>query len=114
MDSSAASTLEDAVITSSSSPAASSPSFSGHVETTLDALRLVCAAQAGTIPRIARRLDNAERSSLIKSGAVFIFNVQESGIKRWGGMYYALGHLRTAAQKLTAFLFRSDGIIWSE
>ena len=57
--------------------------FCGYVETTADALRLIQAARCGIIPRITRRLNELERRSMIKSGAVFVFNVEESGIKRW-------------------------------
>ncbi|KAJ6468298.1 Gti1/Pac2 family-domain-containing protein [Mycena sanguinolenta] len=57
--------------------------FYGAVETTMNALRLIHAAREGVIPRITRRLNDAERRSMIKSGAVFVFSVEESGIKRW-------------------------------
>jgi len=65
---------------------ASSPEvkpFIGYVETTLHALRLIYAARQGVIPRITRRLNDAERKTMIKPGAVFVFGVEESGIKRW-------------------------------
>ncbi|KAF9532675.1 Gti1/Pac2 family-domain-containing protein [Crepidotus variabilis] len=58
-------------------------SFTGYVETTVNALRLIHAARQGVIPRINRRLNDAERRTMIKSGAVFVFSVEESGIKRW-------------------------------
>jgi hypothetical protein len=57
--------------------------FIGIVETTTDALRLIMAARQGIIPRITRRLNDSERRSMIRSGAVFVFSVEESGIKRW-------------------------------
>ncbi|KDQ59130.1 hypothetical protein JAAARDRAFT_33862 [Jaapia argillacea MUCL 33604] len=57
--------------------------FSGFIETTADALRLVQAARQGVIPRITRRLNDFERRSMIRSGSVFVFNVEESGMKRW-------------------------------
>jgi hypothetical protein len=57
--------------------------FVGYVETTIHALRLIYAARQGVIPRITRRLNYAERKTMIKSGAVFVFGVEESGIKRW-------------------------------
>lgn len=57
--------------------------FHGLVETTGDALRLIQAARQGLIPRITRRLNEDERGTIIRSGAVFIFSVQESGIRRW-------------------------------
>ena len=64
-------------------PPSSIRPFSGYVETTADALRLIQAARCGLIPRITRRLNELERRSMIKSGAVFVFSVDESGIKRW-------------------------------
>ena len=57
--------------------------FIGYVETTTDALRLIMAARQGIIPRTTRRLNDSERKSMIRSGAVFVFCVEESGIKRW-------------------------------
>ncbi|EIM83674.1 uncharacterized protein STEHIDRAFT_63073 [Stereum hirsutum FP-91666 SS1] len=57
--------------------------FVGVVETTIDALRLVIAARSGLIPRIVRRLSDAERRSMIMSGAVFVYSAEESHIKRW-------------------------------
>ena len=57
--------------------------FIGYVETTTDALRLIMAARQGIIPRITRRLNDSERRSMIRSGAVFVFCVEESGIRRW-------------------------------
>ncbi|KAJ6577565.1 Gti1/Pac2 family-domain-containing protein [Mycena capillaripes] len=67
----------------SSSQPTDIPPFYGAVETTMNALRLIHAARQGVIPRITRRLNDAERRSMIKSGAVFVFSVEESGIKRW-------------------------------
>jgi hypothetical protein len=61
------------------------PLFMGYVETTTNALRLIHAAQQGVIPRITRRLNNSERRTMIKSGAVFVFSVKESRIQRWTG-----------------------------
>ncbi|KAF8871759.1 Gti1/Pac2 family-domain-containing protein [Infundibulicybe gibba] len=59
------------------------PPFTGFVETTVHALRLIHAARQGIIPRITRRLNDTERRTMIRSGAVFVFSVEESGIKRW-------------------------------
>ncbi|KAF5341372.1 hypothetical protein D9758_012281 [Tetrapyrgos nigripes] len=70
-----------AMTSSTSSPDV--PPFHGYVETTVHALRLIHAARQGIIPRITRRLNDAERRAMVKSGAVFIFSVEESGIKRW-------------------------------
>lgn len=57
--------------------------FVGIVDTTVQAMRLVYAAQQGIIPRTIRRLTAEERKTMIFSGAVFVFGVEESGIKRW-------------------------------
>ncbi|KAI9303228.1 Gti1/Pac2 family-domain-containing protein [Cunninghamella echinulata] len=56
--------------------------FFGYVETTHDSLILLEASRQGILPRVRRRLQEQERQ-LIKSGAVFCFNENESGIKRW-------------------------------
>ena len=64
-------------------PGANVPHFIGYVETTTDALRLITAARQGVIPRITRDLNGSERRAMIRSGAVFVFCVEESGIKRW-------------------------------
>lgn len=57
--------------------------FYGFVETTGDALHLIEAARQGMIPRITRRLNDLERRAMIRSGSIFIFSDEESGIKRW-------------------------------
>lgn len=72
-----------------SSRPAHSPPFTGFIETTYDALLVFEAGRRGLIPRVTRRLTEDERS-MVKSGAVFIFDESESGIKRW-----------------------TDGLIWS-
>lgn len=67
-------------------PIAAAPNaqpYVGLVETTVQALRLAYAAHQGVIPRIVRRLNDAERREMIKSGAVFVFSVDESQIRRW-------------------------------
>ncbi|KAF7311993.1 hypothetical protein MIND_00211200 [Mycena indigotica] len=84
----------------SSSQPSDIPPFYGAVETTMNALRLIHAARQGIIPRITRRLNDAERRSMIKSGAVFVFSVEESGIKRWTGPFFFLLNLHIT--KLTS------------
>ena len=69
--------------TSSSPSFPNAIAFVGIVENTIHALRLVQAARQGIIPRIIRRLNDSERREMITSGAVFIFSVEESGLKRW-------------------------------
>ncbi|KAJ6469084.1 Gti1/Pac2 family-domain-containing protein [Mycena vulgaris] len=49
----------------------------------MNALRLVNAARQGVVPRITHRLNDAERRTMIKSGAVVVSSVEESGIQRW-------------------------------
>ncbi|KIY43225.1 hypothetical protein FISHEDRAFT_53925, partial [Fistulina hepatica ATCC 64428] len=58
------------------------PPWCGWIETTGDALLILEAARRGLIPRVTRRLVEAERK-LITSGSVFVFDEDESGIKRW-------------------------------
>ncbi len=58
--------------------------------TTQDALLLFEAARRGHIPTINRRLREEERKLLIRSGSVFIFDEQRSGIKRWtDGLFWS-------------------------
>ncbi|KAI8983549.1 Gti1/Pac2 family-domain-containing protein [Pilobolus umbonatus] len=56
--------------------------FFGYIETTRDSLLLFEACKRGIIPRISRRLQDKERH-LIRSGSIFCFDENESGIKRW-------------------------------
>lgn len=57
--------------------------FHGVVDNTVHAFRLVLAAERGLVPRIIRRLSQGEHTQMVASGAVIVFNVQESGMKRW-------------------------------
>lgn len=65
-----------------SQPAWTEPPWSGWIETTGDALLILEAARRGLIPRVTRRLVDSERK-MITSGSVFVFDEDESGIKRW-------------------------------
>ncbi|KAH6905302.1 Gti1/Pac2 family-domain-containing protein [Coprinopsis sp. MPI-PUGE-AT-0042] len=58
------------------------PPWCGFIETTGDALLILEAARRGLIPRVTRRLVDSERK-MITSGSVFVFDEDESGIKRW-------------------------------
>ncbi|WVQ93914.1 hypothetical protein IAU59_000992 [Kwoniella sp. CBS 9459] len=58
------------------------PPFRGYIESTWDALLVFEAARRGMIPRVTRRLIERERG-MVQSGAVFVFDEHESGIKRW-------------------------------
>ncbi|EMD36069.1 hypothetical protein CERSUDRAFT_138831 [Gelatoporia subvermispora B] len=66
----------------SSASAWTEPPWSGFIETTGDALLILEAARRGLIPRVTRRLVDSERK-MITSGSVFVFDEDESGIKRW-------------------------------
>ncbi|KAJ9609103.1 Global transcription regulator sge1 [Cladophialophora chaetospira] len=67
----------------SSGGAALQPTFQGHVATTQDALILFEACLQGHLSHVPRRPHDRERSSLIRSGCVFIYEENASGIKRW-------------------------------
>ncbi|KAL7419986.1 Global transcription regulator sge1 [Cryptotrichosporon argae] len=58
------------------------PPFRGMINNTHDALLVFEAARRGMIPRVTRRLIDRERA-MVQSGAVFVFDEHESGIKRW-------------------------------
>jgi len=59
------------------------PTWRGYVQDTKDALILFEAAIGGSLQRVVRRPHDRERTNLIKSGSVFIYEESASGIKRW-------------------------------
>lgn len=59
------------------------PAFDGFVESTLDALLIFEGCRRGALPKISRRLQEFEKRALVVSGAVFVFDEEETGIKRW-------------------------------
>jgi len=63
--------------------AALQPTFHGHVSTTTDALVLFEACLQGQLSHVPRRPHDRERGQLIRSGSVFIYEENASGIKRW-------------------------------
>lgn len=67
----------------SSGGAALQPTFNGHVATTQDALILFEGCLQGHLSHVPRRPHDRERSTLIRSGSVFIYEENASGIKRW-------------------------------
>ena len=67
---------------SPSSTVVSIASFTGHVETTVQALRLIHAANQGIIPCITRQLNDLERET-IRSGTILVIS---AGINQWTGM----------------------------
>ncbi|KAJ5109830.1 hypothetical protein N7532_002475 [Penicillium argentinense] len=59
------------------------PTFTGYVATTNDALILFEACLTGVLHHVPRRPHDRERSHLVRSGSVFIYEENSSGIKRW-------------------------------
>ena len=59
------------------------PTFIGFVQNSMDALILFEACLSGKLGHIPRRPHDHERSQLIQSGNIFIYEEKESGIKRW-------------------------------
>ncbi|GAA5981186.1 hypothetical protein JCM11641_003140 [Rhodosporidiobolus odoratus] len=57
--------------------------FFGFVESTLDALLVFEGCKRGFLTKITRRLQEFEKRALVISGAVFVFDEEETGIKRW-------------------------------
>lgn len=62
---------------------AAEAAFRGFIETTLDALLIFEGCRRGFLPKITRRLQESEKRALVVSGAVFVFDEEETGIKRW-------------------------------
>ncbi|KAI1841790.1 hypothetical protein JX266_012057 [Neoarthrinium moseri] len=59
------------------------PTWRGLVSTTMDALHLFEGCLLGRLNHVPRRPHDRERSELIVSGNVFIYEEHSSGIKRW-------------------------------
>ncbi|KAG9252780.1 Gti1/Pac2 family-domain-containing protein, partial [Emericellopsis atlantica] len=59
------------------------PTFEGEVYTTFDALILFEACLSGKFNHCPRRPHDRERPQLIKSGHIFVYEEESSGIKRW-------------------------------
>lgn len=59
------------------------PTFIGEVYTTFDALVLFEACLSGKFNHCPRRPHDRERAQLIKSGHIFVYEEESSGIKRW-------------------------------
>ncbi|KAF3059936.1 Global transcription regulator sge1 [Daldinia childiae] len=59
------------------------PTFFGYIASTMDALILFEACLSGRLSHVPRRPHDRERSDLIASGNVFMYEEHSSGIKRW-------------------------------
>ena len=64
-------------------PSTLQPTFEGYVESTQDALILFESCLGGSLSHVPRRPHDRERSTVIRSGSVFIYEENASGIKRW-------------------------------
>ncbi|KAK5685808.1 Global transcription regulator sge1 [Elasticomyces elasticus] len=59
------------------------PTLHGFVHNTIDGLVLFEACLSGRLHHVPRRPYDQQRASLIKSGSIFIYEENASGIKRW-------------------------------
>lgn len=59
------------------------PTYTGYIATSKDALIIFQAVLSGYLIPVHRRPSESERAELIKSGNVFVFIEETSGIKRW-------------------------------
>jgi hypothetical protein len=59
------------------------PTFTGFVQNSMDGLILFEACLSGKLDCVPRRPHDRERSQLVKSGNIFIYEENKSGIKRW-------------------------------
>ncbi|KAK6850532.1 Gti1/Pac2 family-domain-containing protein [Apiospora arundinis] len=59
------------------------PTFVGYISSTVDALVLFEACLTGHTSHVPRLPHDLERANLIRSGNVFIYEENSSGIKRW-------------------------------
>lgn len=85
-------------------PAAQDTVLRAWIRTTYDALLVFEAARQGIVPRVTRRFHDAEKRSMIVSGAVLVFTEEESGIKRWTDPF-----MWSASRMLGNFVRRSCG-----
>lgn len=68
-----------------------------HVRDTRDAHVVFEAVRQGFLRPVTRRLNESERSTQVQSGAVFVWEEcdDESGLKRWTGIYIILHSFTT-------------------
>ena len=59
------------------------PTYHGYIGSTKDALLIIYQALNQQLELVPRRPHERERPELIKSGNVFVFIEEHSGIKRW-------------------------------
>lgn len=56
--------------------------YHGYVRISLDAIYLLEACRTDRLPRVKRRFSEKERP-LIRAGSIFVWDEQETGMKRW-------------------------------
>lgn len=72
------------------SPPSLQPTYVGFVTNTSDAALLFEACIQGHLPRLYCRLPRSKGGMDVRSGHIFVFEEQESGIKRWtDGIYWS-------------------------
>lgn len=59
------------------------PTFHGFIQNSMDGLILFEACLSGKLHHVPRRPHDRERTNLIQSGSIFIYEENASGIKRW-------------------------------
>lgn len=60
--------------------------FYGFLDTVEDALLVVAAATSGSLPRVTQRLEARQQQQHVRSGAVFVYDEQESGVRSCSGL----------------------------
>ncbi|GAA6001317.1 hypothetical protein JCM10207_006605 [Rhodosporidiobolus poonsookiae] len=58
-------------------------SYFGTVNSAQEAHAILEASKLGLLPRVTRRLTDEERLSFVRAGAVFVWEEEEAGIRRW-------------------------------
>ncbi|ORY89456.1 Gti1/Pac2 family-domain-containing protein [Leucosporidium creatinivorum] len=62
---------------------ASGHSYFGQLSTVQEAHAILEASRQGLLPRVTRRLTDDERVRFVRPGAVFVWEEEEAGIRRW-------------------------------
>ncbi|KAG0658995.1 hypothetical protein C6P46_005380 [Rhodotorula mucilaginosa] len=58
-------------------------SYFGVVSSAQEAHAILEASKLGLLPRVTRRLTDEERTRFVRAGAVFVWEEEEAGIRRW-------------------------------
>ncbi|GAA6051743.1 hypothetical protein JCM3770_002710 [Rhodotorula araucariae] len=66
-----------------SGPSHSGHSYFGTVTSAQEAHAILEACKLGLLPRVTRRLTDEERVRFVRAGAVFVWEEEEAGIRRW-------------------------------